>query len=349
MAFPIAGAFTKWPNGAGGDLTITQANEFIDFSQSSAPLNYRNLTINSGCTLWIRVTDGYPSLIGVAGNLTINGTIRIVDKFTDSSWPTSTTVSRTLPLLNLQVFSWTTPAARTGGGGGSKGFGVAGSGGNVRSPPTALGGAGGGYNTNGGNGQGTGDGGIGGSGGTSATSASNGASVADGFGLTGANGGGRNYNNGEFGGNGSGCGGGGGGGGWFSSFSGNKGCGGGGGSGGWPGRNGAALYLRVLGYISGSGTISAAGENGRSGFNGGNYGSISFGGNGGGGGAGGSGGNITIKYNSLTGVSTSVAAGSGGGGGSGGSVGVSGAAGFPGSAGSGGPNGSVGTTNISAA
>lgn len=341
MAFPIAGAFTKWPNGANGDLTVTQTNEFIDFSQSSTPLNYRNLTINSGCTLWIRVTDGYPAIIGVAGNLTVNGTLRIVDKFTDSSWPTATLLSRTIPSLNNEVFSWTTPGERTGGGtlplviGGLKGFGYGGRGGigDFVSP-----GNGGGYNQNGENGNTYTDGApvTAGLGGTNSTNASNGFNNVSR--TQAGNGGGRNYDNGEFGGSGSGCGGGGGGSVARPSYDLQGRAAGGGGSGGWPGRHGAALYIFIAGFSSGLGTINLSGENGRAGFNGGNGYVISntYTGIGGGGGAGGSGGKLEVRHiNGFSGIVFAVSAGTGGAGGTGG--------GYTAQAGQ---NGTNGTTNI---
>lgn len=335
MAFPVAGAFTKWPNGSGGDLTVA-TNAYLDFTESTEPRNYRNVTINAGSTLWIRVIDGYPAIIGVAGNLTVNGSIRVVDKFTDSQWPLSTVRSRNIPSLNNQTFSWTTPPARTGGdsgyGPGSKGFGWGGRGGLLL---IYLGGDGGNYNTNGNNGSKIGDG-TAGLGGTNATIASNG---GQGSGTVGGNGGGRFYDNQELGGSGSGPGGGGGGAGVRTGGIPNfQGAGGGGGSGGWPGRNGAALYLVVRGTTTGSGQINLSGEVGRLGFNGGSSPTGSAG-SGGGGGAGGYGGNLFMRHNGIVGVTTAVSGAAGGAGG----INPDG-----GQAGSG-SSGTSGTTNISAA
>lgn len=350
MAFPVAGSFQKWPNGASGDLTVSSANEYMDFSQATSALNYRNVTINSGCTLWIRVTDGYPAILGVAGNLTVNGSIKVIDKNTDSLWPNSTALVRTLPTLNKQIITFTTPIARLGGGSGLKGFGVGGKGGDYLSElRNVLGGSGGGYNTNGSNGNIYNEGGsapIAGTGGTNASNASNGTAASTVSPSRGGNGGGRNYNNGDFGGSGSGCGGGGGGAAAnpFGLIVG----GGGGGSGGWPGRNGAGIFILVQGYISGSGSISAAGEVGRAGFNGGtadgqNFGT--YGGNGGGGGSGGYGGKIIIRYNNFAGIALAVSGANGGTGGTGGPAFGNSKAGSSGAAGS---NGTAGTTDAAA-
>lgn len=351
MPFPLAISAQKWPNGADGDLVVSATNQYMDISSSTSIMNYRNVTINSGCTLWLRVTDGSPMVMGVLGNLTVNGTIRIIDRLTDSSWPASTVLSRAYPTLNNQAFSWTTPAARTGGGGAAKGFGRGGDGGSAGSQG---GGTGGGYATNGGNGGvPSGSESFTGWGGTNNCSgfpigmictASNGTSAFKSGTLTTGYGGGRNYNNGENGGSGSGCGAGGGGGYNFAfpNISG----GGGGGTGGWPGRNGGALLIIVRGYITGSGSIVASGETGRNGFDGGNGvrdGSVNGnGGQGGGGGAGGAGGLIRIRYNSLTGVTTSAAAGTGGNGGLGGTN----TGGGRNSSGSSGPNGVAGVVDV---
>ena len=369
--FPLAGRFNKWPIGAMGDFTVSATDEFIDWSASSVDLDYRNLTVPFGKTLWIRVIDGTPVVLGVAGNLSLGGTIRVVEKFTSPFWDLSAVKSRNL--RDGRLVSWTTPGVRTGGTGGRGGyFGAMGGDGGAQIQGYGGGGGGGAawvYSIGGSNG---GDGGAQtqGNGGAyhyagsclaiagvgtdgNASVGSNGlCGLSTQWTAYGGDGGGTAFNLGDFGG-----------GGWTSGGGGAGAsivastydipvygsAGGGGGSGGLPGRNGACLFIQVMGITSGAGVISAAGETGGTGYRGGdvsecNISGASSGG-GGGGGGGGHGGKIIMKHNSIS-IPFSVIAtrGDAGYGGAGGTSTYGGIA--NGNVGAAGTNGTAGTVSV---
>lgn len=372
MAFPIAGRHNKFPIGIDGDRTVSTANEYIDWSASSTALDYRNLTVNSGCTLWVRVLDGTPAVLGVAGNLTVNGSIQVIDRYAVSQWPLNTTKNFVLRSF-LPVYSWLTPGVKTGGAGGRGGSrsGVYASGGAQSGGGVGGGGGGGTAGIDGGSMVRGGDGGSAANGGngaggppsswlstwissggtTSGPLSAGGNFIYDpdyGFYCSGGNGGSRAstdiFGTAIYGS-------GGGGGGCASSFVpissySTWGCGGGG-SGGPMGHNGGHLTIIVRGLIAGSGSLIANGSNGGNGYPGGNGGTSVIGGSGlvrtgaggGGGGGGGHGGTIILYHNSVS-IPLALTA-YGGNYGSGGTLGGgyntdAGVAGSAGSAGSGG-------------
>lgn len=290
----------SWPYGILGDLTI--ANGVTVDLPANAIYDYNNVTIDAGGKLrFTGNTTGF-AILGVKGNLVLNGTIECKDSTATGS------VSGTAP---DGVALSSTIAQKNGGAGGAGGTSSGGS-------SYGAGGAGGAQN----NGNGGGGGG-GGAGGTSTVKANGG---AGGSGGNGSNGG--SYNNGVGGTRGTGgvspvtngyigdaddwgatggnggngaSGGGGGGGVWTVQ---NSQAGGGGGGGGQKGLHGKNIYIHVTGNITGSGSIDVSGTNGVNGKNGGNgdhdngVGSYAGagGGGGGGGGAGGSAGKIYIRY-----------------------------------------------------
>lgn len=328
--FPIVGKNEKWPTGKSGDLTVN-IDTHIDVDLNTL-LDYRNVTVNNGATLWVNSTDGYPILFGVAGNLTLNGTgsIRIVEKLPqNSAWPLSTLLTRKVK-NNGGTASWNTPPAKVGGAGAGNGY--TGTGG---SQASGFGGGGGGGDLYDGAVISGGNGGNAGSNGTDGSKFDGGGSTAyAGVGGTNsvlfADGGDGSYQtNLAYGGAGGGrvlenilfwlttSQSGGGGGGAASAYGGGSWSlgAGGGGAGGVPGRNGACGLVIVRGIISGSGSIIASGTDGTNGSKGGDaYGSGTgkyvHGGSGGGGGGGGHGGAVTLFHNSQT-VSISLIAAKG--------------------------------------
>jgi hypothetical protein len=343
-AFPIVGKNNKWPIGTGGDVVIS-SDTIWDITSSTTAYDLRSLTVNAGVTLYIRGTSQAICVIGILGDLVLNGSIRILEKIS-TSFGVSTAYSFALP-NNWGTISWTSPGAKTGGGGGRGGASSAswwGAGGTQWQGRAGGGGGGTALNTVKG-----GDAGLNGNAfGNAYPGVSNECTtcIVGGYGSYSGSPG--HY---AYGGRGGGiygpsawCGlsydetySAGGGGAAYSTGSTAKGAGGGGGSGGIAGLNGGFVYIKVLGTISGSGTISSAGTNGQNGGNGGSY--CAFGIVAGGGGGGGHGGYIKLIHNNASlPISFSYGGGNGGSPGTG-SLGGS----YPGVDGSSGSAGSAGT------
>lgn len=315
-----------WPYGT-QNLTIASGTVF-DMDAGSVQ-DYNNITIDSGGVLNIKGASGGITVLGLRGNLVNNGIIR----GNEGTYATST-FNKTTPLGEVLSYTNTQQNAGAGGAGGNAVY-AGGASGNL-----GLGGGGGGApGWNGAGGVGGTNGGAGANGGVSFTYNGGTGGLGNatlGAGSPGNKGGSSGSAHGGGGGTGGGSGGGGGGGGYSGTYS-----GGGGGGGGYKGKHGAALYLYVLGTISGNGQILL---NGTAGFAGGKGGQgqeagSSHSGGGGGGGAGGNGGRLWIRSSAPFTGTYSLSNGAGGAGGArGGGVtapydGREGTAGSPGVAG----------------
>lgn len=261
----IVDPYVGWPTGASGDVTISTAQTFAP----GTVLNYNNLTITSSGSINVSGGAGW-IFIGVAGNLVLNGQINARNGTWFGASGASTSITANAPdssgALAGEALSYMLTQARGGGswnGGSAYGSDAYGNGG---------GGSAGGYfcynNTGGNNGATFSGSWVGGSaGGASSSSGGTGAATtpsgtAGGAGATSTGGtgssgstsptftpsctqqypslGGQIYN-------------------------------GSGGGGGFRGTPGQGVYLKVLGTITGSGTIDASGSSGGAGGAGGGW------------------------------------------------------------------------------
>jgi len=274
------GNIGAWPAGSQGDLYIADGETII--VEAGSILDYDNVTIESGGILEIDGgNNAQPLLLGVAGDLVVEGEIRGRNATHNGGL-----VSIITPRGDEISFEFIQSLGGNGGNGasggpggaGTGGYGGGGSGGRGNATPgNYFGGSNGspGYNMPS-NGMVTlGNGGNGGNGSLNAPT-----SVPGGLGGSGGgSGGGRGKSGGVSGGS-----------------------GGGGGGGGYKGKHGCSLYIYCLGIISGSGVIDLSALNGFNGGDGGRAGgNYSGGGGGGGSGAGGTGGSLFVRKPSLSG------------------------------------------------
>lgn len=310
-----------WPYGLDGNLTIGNG-ETVEIAAGSIK-DYNDVSIASGGILRITGNSVNFTIIGVAGDLTLAGTIECKGS-TAVGTGTATTPD------NIEITH--TITQQNGGAGGVGGDGAG-----------TNGGAGGAQNSGNGGGGGGGHGEFGGIGFVSGGAGGSGAGGSAGNGTHPGSGGSvgttTNGSNAStvYGGNGGNGGGGGGGGGGYSFEVQNQ--GGGGGGGGLKGTHGKNIYIRVSGTFNGTdGIIDVSGSNGSNGGNGGVGIGAGKGGGGGGGGAGGSGGKVYVRHSgalNYTAPTYTVAGGSAGSGGTKGSTSAgNGSAGTAGSAGS---------------
>ena len=297
----------KWPYGPQGNLTI-ENGQTVNVAAGSV-LDYNDVWIKAGGTLNIQGGGtGAITLLGVKGNLTIDGVIKGNDGLFGSNTfnvltPLGESVSYTVTQRAAGAGGAGRYPAGPGGSGGSLGYGGGGGGGGDSDQSRGWGGGGGTNN---------GPGNRGGYGVTGGEAANGIGGVTLGNGYSAGTGDGRPFNYGKNGG-------GSGGGGAKSAAS------YGGAGGGYKGKHGLGLYIYCLGTVSGAGQIQL---NGLNGFNGGN-GQASHSG-GAGGAAGGSGGKLWVRARAPFTVPYTVSGGTGGTGGSGNIAGGPGQAGLAG-------------------
>lgn len=330
-----------FPFGALGNVVVTTGNTLI--LTAGDTYDYNNLTVDSGGTIEITGSSPNPTIIGVKGTFTMNGTASFNNLDNGGG-----TFSSTAPDGTNMTYS---VSPSVGGGGGA--------GGGVTTSPVVLGGSGGSGSGIGGGGGGggsavwgssslaaAGGGAGGGNGGGGASGGSIGGGSGGIGGAGGISGAGDDGTNSGYGGDGSSGGGGGG-----DSYDGffKEGIAGGGGGGGGRGKSGMAVLI-IVNSFNGNGTFNLSGSNGFSGGNGGGgycltTGSAS-GGGGGGGGGGGNGGFLKVRYKIINTFSGTINK-SGGVGGAGGAGGIKcGTRGENGLNGGSGLSGSSGSTDI---
>lgn len=326
----------SWPTGADGNLTVTG----LTYINAGDIKNYNNLTITSTGRLVVRgitnlgfdVNDGTdPTIIGVAGNLTIasGGQIICMDNGLGQFDYNASSFNYTKPTpagAAIPLISYDAALSFGGEGGASQGGNYIGG---VDSQRTGMAGGGAGY----GNGSDStidigwgrsGDGAIDGNG----NSIASGLNPYDfgGFSLSGSPGVGGENAGGE--------------------------STGGGGSGGVRGLNGGCLYIQVAGTITVAGVCfllagTGGGEGGPGGI-GSSPDDDSYGGGGAGGGAGGGGGTLIIRYKlgTVSAANATVIGGPGGPAGSGGTGTGGGPTNLDGEAGTAGEDGQNGVVDI---
>lgn len=292
------GKRTLWPLGTDGKLTILNG-ETVTLTPGNS-YDYAGIDVQAGGTLAIAAHSTYAfTEIGCLGDCVIDGTLEGDSKYSGTS---QTTASETM-----------TDSLAVSHQGGWGGAGGAGSGGAQNSPAAESTNGSPGTAGTAGSGGAVGPGGPGVNSGPTAPVAT---SAAGGSGNSNGTGGTSSY--GRL---------------WDAGFT-NQGTPA---PGGARGNTGSAIYLRVVGEYSGSGTINISGSAGSSGQDSGSGSGAAPGG--GGGGSGGSGGEFTVRANS-TGASTPSISKSGGSGGPGGAatpnptIGGTGASGGSGSTGS---------------
>lgn len=277
-----------WPFGDDGDLDVPSGST-VTIAPGTRK-DYRNVTIHQDGILRIAGTVGGWAVIGVSGDLVLEAGGVIDGRAALSSNPTGQlTIQAPGPdgTATGETLTWLPIQARGGAGGGASGLGGTASNGNG-------GGGAGGQEVSGGS-CGTRDPGLGG-GGATAGRGGNGGTTLGGLGA-------------------------GGGGAMVSGGPGAEGLSGKGGGGGHRGNHGAMVYFRVVGSVSGNGSITLAGQAGGAG--GAAIGDVACtcppapkAGCPGGGGAGGNGGKLVLRGSAWpASISVDLAHGAGGSGG----------------------------------